>query len=55
VPIVSTVAQIKELDAVSQKVFECESRATDLFSLSLPQSLPCGLEYTSKIIKTGVF
>lgn len=55
VPIVSTIAQIKELDKFSQKVFEYESRATDLFSLSLPQILPCGLEYTSKIIKTGVF
>lgn len=55
VPIVSTVAQIKELDKFSQKVFEYEAKATDLFSLSLPQILPCGLEYTSKIIKTGVF
>lgn len=55
VPIVSTVAEIKKLNLSAQKVFECENRATDLFSISLPQVLPCGLEYTSKIIKTGVF
>ncbi len=55
VPIVTTVAEIKRLNEDVQKVFLAEARATDLFSLSLPQVLPCGLEYTSKIIKTGVF
>lgn len=55
VPIVSTVAQIKALSDSARKVFEFETKATDLFSLSLPQVKPCGLEYTSKIIKTGVF
>ncbi len=54
VPIVSTVAEIKKLNPHAQKVFECETKATDLFSLSLPRALPCGLEYTSKIIKMGV-
>ncbi len=55
VPIVTTVAEIKKLSVSAQKVFEIENKATDLFSISLPQILPCGLEYTSKIIKTGVF
>ena len=55
VPVVTTVAEIKRLNADSQKVFAVETRATDLYSLSLPQVLPCGLEYTSKIIKTGEF
>lgn len=55
VPVVTTVAEIKMLNEDAQKVFLSEARATDLYSLSLPQVLPCGLEYTSKIIKTGVF
>ncbi len=55
VPVVTTVAEVKKLNEHSQKVFSLETRATDLFSLSLPQALPCGLEYKSKIIKTGVF
>ena len=55
VPVVTTVAEIKRLNEDAQKVFLAETRATDLYSLSLPQVLPCGLEYTSKIIKTGEF
>ena len=51
-PIVTTVLQIKKLPLNAQKVFETECKATDLFTLSLPEVLPCGMEYTSKIIKT---
>ncbi len=52
IPLVSTVAQIKALDESAQKVFETESRASDLYGLSLPKVLPSGQEYKAKIIKT---
>lgn len=50
--IVLCVSEIEKLGSDAQKVFECECKATDLYCLSLPKALPCGLEYTSKIIKT---
>ena len=50
-PIIVRVADIKKLDKKSQKVFETEARATDLFALSTKVSLPCGLEYTAKLRK----
>ncbi|MBR7132965.1 MAG: nucleotidyltransferase family protein [Clostridia bacterium] len=51
IPLVLRTADINSLSDSAKKVFETESRATDLYSLSLPQPLECGLEYTSKIIK----
>ena len=50
--IVLCVSEIKELGSDAQKVFESECKATDLYALSLPKALPCGLEYASKLIKT---
>ena len=52
IPIVTRVSEIKNLTPTALKLFEAESRATDLFSLALPKPAPCGLEYTAKIIKT---
>ena len=52
IPIVSTIAQIKALDEASQKVFETECRASDLYGLSVPKVIPSGQEYKAKIIKT---
>lgn len=52
VPVIIRTADISKLNAKAQRVFETECRATDLFSLSLTKPLPCGLEYTEKIIKT---
>lgn len=52
VPIVTRAAQIKELDAAAQRVFETESRATDIYSLSLPTPLECGAEFKRKLLKT---
>ncbi len=49
--IVTTVSQIEKLPKDAQKVLEIECKATDLYALSLPKALPCGLEYTSKVIK----
>lgn len=50
VPLITRIADIKALDSKAQKVFDTESRATDLFGLSLEKPIPCGLEYTAKII-----
>lgn len=50
VPVITRTADINNLPKDSLKVFETESRATDLFGLSLPVPLGCGLEYTSKIV-----
>lgn len=50
--VINKVSDINNLSASAKKVFETESRATDLFALSLPLPLECGLEYTRKIIKT---
>ena len=52
VPVVTRVSEIKKLSEPALKLFETECRATDLFALALPTPAPCGLEYTSKIIKT---
>ena len=52
IPVVTRVSEIKKLSEPALKLFETECRATDLFALALPTPAPCGLEYTSKIIKT---
>ncbi len=44
-PIVTKVSEIKE-----SPVFLLESKATDLYTLSLETPKPCGMEYTFKII-----
>jgi len=51
-PIILRAAEVENLPENQRKVFETECKATDLFVLSLAKPLPCGLEYTSKIIKT---
>lgn len=52
IPVVTRVSEIKKLPEPAKRLFETECRATDLFSLALPEAAPCGLEYTAKIIKT---
>jgi len=51
IPVITRAAQIKNLGATEQKIFETECRATDLFMLSLKTPGETGLEYTSKLIK----
>ncbi len=51
IPIVTRVSQIAELSNDAEKLFEFECRATDLFGLSVKEALPCGTEYTAKLIK----
>ena len=52
VPVITRTADFKKLDKRDYSVFETECRATDLYMLSLPAVQKCGLEYTTKIIKT---
>lgn len=51
IPIVMRVGEISDISLNAQKVFDVECRATDLYTLSLKNPLPCGLEYNSKLIK----
>ena len=50
-PIVTRISEIKELDNFSQKVFETECRATDLYSLSFIEIKNSGAELTTPLVK----
>ncbi len=52
IPLVTRAAQIKQLDADSQKIFETECRAADIYALSLKKPLECGSEQRMKLLKT---
>ena len=52
IPLVSRGAEIEKISEDALKVFRTECRATDLYSLAFSKPFDCGLEYTSKIIKT---
>lgn len=52
VPVINRAADVEKLSLSAKQVFETEARATDLYLLSLNKPQKCGLEYTSKIIKT---
>ena len=56
VPVITRVSDYERfrgeiLKKSAARLFETECRATDLYALSLAKPLPCGIEYTSKIIK----
>ena len=51
-PVITKVSAIKELDEASQKVFQIEQRATDLYALSLKAPIECGAEFKYKLLKT---
>ena len=50
-PVITKVSSIKELDEASQKVFQIEQRATDLYALSLKSPIECGAEFKYKFLK----
>ena len=50
-PLIKRVAEISTLGKDAIKILETESRATDIFSLSLENPQTCGAEYTFKLIK----
>ena len=51
-PLVMRAEEIKAFGGDALKLFETECRATDIYSLASARVLPCGLEYTAKLIKT---
>lgn len=51
IPVCLRAGDIEKLPPCAQYIFEIENRATDLYALSFQKPLPCGLEYTRKIIK----
>lgn len=52
IPLILKATEIKDLSPKAQKVFELESKATDLYLLSLKKPAVCGLEYKANLIKT---
>ena len=46
-PILTKPAQARALDGSARRLFEAESRYTDLYGLCGPTPKPCGLEYTT--------
>jgi predicted nucleotidyltransferase len=51
IPILSRTSKLDTLGKDAQEVFSLESRAADLYGLSLPSPLPCGTEYTNGILR----
>lgn len=49
-PIVMKYSDVKSLDTIARKVFDIESKATDIFALSGEEIFPCGLEKTENVI-----
>lgn len=49
-PILTKPSQLKELDDYANRVFQLETIATDIHALGMPQPLPCGTDYTNKLI-----
>lgn len=51
IPIIMKPAQIKELDSYAQKIFSLESASTDIYTLAMPDPLPCGMEMTENVVR----
>lgn len=49
-PIIIKPSQVKTLDDRANRAFELESMATDLYTLAMPTTLPCGMEMTENIV-----
>lgn len=49
-PIISRFADAGQLDPRARRIMELENKATDLYSLCMPQAGPCGLDRSAKII-----
>ena len=49
-PILSRPTQINALDEHAQRIFALECTATDLHTLAMKTPLPCGTDYTTKMI-----
>jgi predicted nucleotidyltransferase len=51
IPLVSRISRIESLNNYAKEVFNLEGRAADLYSLAFPKPIPCGSEYTYKVVK----
>ncbi len=49
-PVIMKAADVKVLDERAKHIFEIECRAADIFALSLPEPLPCGMEQISNVV-----
>jgi predicted nucleotidyltransferase len=54
IPLVSRASRFETLGGYTREVFEREAKAADLYSLAAPKAIPCGSEYTYKIIKVDM-
>lgn len=52
VPVILRAKDTENLSGDAKGAFKIETKATDIYMLSLKKPLPCGKEYTAKIIKT---
>ncbi len=51
VPLLYRSSQVAKLNAACQRLWELETKATDLHALALPQPPPCGTDHTTGIIR----
>ena len=49
-PILTRPVQLEEMDERANRIFKLESIATDLHALGMPDPLPCGSDYTQKLL-----
>lgn len=49
-PLVTRTAQVANLDERAKRIFALECAATDLHALAMERPLPCGTDYTTKLI-----
>lgn len=50
-PVITKPTHIKDLDdKYAHRIFELECQSTDMFTLAMPEPLPCGLEMTENIV-----
>lgn len=50
-PLSTSLLKLSQINENTKLFADLESRATDIYALSTPKILPCGLEYTTKIQK----
>lgn len=49
-PILSRAAQVQEMDERAKRIFALECTASDLHTLAMSKPLPCGIDFTTKLI-----
>ena len=51
VPLLYRASQVAKLDPACQRLWELETKATDLHALALPTPAPCGTDHTTGLIR----